>query len=315
MTTRLKAYIYLLITAIIWGVASPVIKYTLQFTGPFTFLFWRFLLASLIFLPIFLVFIRKREIKFTRKQIGQLFLLGFLGTTFSLGLLFMGYRYTTAIDGSLIYSIAPILVVIAGALFLKEHITKQEKIGTTLAFLGSIITIIQPFLDGKSLGLKNSFGNFLILLSAIAWAGYCLLARKIEAKEKIKIDPVVLTAFNFFIGFITIIPLFLWEQSVNLQLNHYQITIQSLLNNHSLPGILYMAIFSSVIAYFTYHLGYALIEASEAVIFDYLKPIFAAPLAVLWLSEKITLPFLIGAGLIFLGVFLTEWKPNKISNS
>jgi drug/metabolite transporter (DMT)-like permease len=70
-----------------------------------------------------------------------------------------------------------------------------------------------------------------------------------------------------------------------------------------------MTVISSVIAYFTYHLGYSLIEASEATVFDYLKPVIAAPVAVLWLGEKITLPFLIGAGIIALGVFLTESRP------
>jgi drug/metabolite transporter (DMT)-like permease len=74
----------------------------------------------------------------------------------------------------------------------------------------------------------------------------------------------------------------------------------------AIPGILYMSAISSVIAYFTYNLGYSLIEASEATLFDYLKPIFAAPVALMWLGEQITLPFLVGAGLIFLGVVLTE---------
>ncbi|MFZ5366259.1 MAG: EamA family transporter, partial [Patescibacteria group bacterium] len=51
---RLTAYLLLTLTAAIWGIAGPVIKNTLQFIPPFTFLFWRFLLASLIFLPFFI---------------------------------------------------------------------------------------------------------------------------------------------------------------------------------------------------------------------------------------------------------------------
>ncbi len=309
---RVKAYFLLLITAIIWGIASPVIKGTLHYIQPFSFLFWRFLLTSLIFLPIFFIYKRTKKIKLNAQKILTLSFLGFLGTTLSLSLLFLGYNYTTAIDGSIIYSIAPILVVIGGALFLQEKITKMERAGTILAFLGSLIIVIQPILEGKAFALKNIYGNVLVLFSAVAWAGYCLLVRRSEAKEKI--DPFILTAVGFFAGFITIIPFFLYENFItNDYLKSVFLPTQPLfyLNFSAILGILYMSLFSSVIAYFTYNLGYALIEASEATIFDYLKPVFAAPLAVLWLGEKITPPFLTGAFVIFLGVFLTEFKTKK----
>lgn len=304
MNNRLKAYTYLLITAIIWGIASPVIKYTLQFIEPFSFLFWRFLITCLIFLPILLIYKKHKKIKLGFKKIIKLSSLGFLGTTLSLSLLFIGYKYTTAIDGALIFSVAPIIVVIGGALFLKEVVTKQEKIGSLIALAGSIVTVIQPILEGKALAFQNIKGNLFVLASAVSWAVYCLLVRKAEFKEKV--DPLVLTAIGFLAGFATIIPFFIWEQ-----LSNNCITIASLPNHYSLPGILYMTIFSSVIAYFTYNLGFSLIEASEATIFDYLKPIFAAPIAVLWLKEQITLPFLAGAGLIALGVILTEYRVKK----
>ncbi len=295
---RTTAYFALLITTVIWGIAAPVIKYTLQFIQPFSFLFWRFLITSIVFLPLFFIYKKKKKIKLTLNKIIKLSVLGFLGTTFGLSLLFVGFNYTTAIDGSLIYSIAPILVVIGGAIFLKEVVTKMERIGTILAFLGSFIVVIQPLLEGGAFASKNIYGNILIFISAVSWAAYCLLVRKFEFKEKT--DPLILTAIGFFAGSITIIPLFLLEQSTSFQL----LTI----NHLALPGILFMSLLSSVVAYFTYNLGYALIEASEAVIFDYLKPLIATPLAVLWLGERITPPFLLGGSIIALGVFLTEYK-------
>lgn len=316
MTKRIRAYIYLLTTAVIWGIASVVIKHTLSFIKPFSFLFWRFLITCLIMVPLLYAFRKKQLFSLSAFKIFKLFILGFIGTTLSLGLLFVGYQYTTAIDGVLIDSIAPILVVVGGALFLKENVTKIEKIGTTLAFLGTLITIIQPFLEGKALAYQNIYGNFLVFLSTFAWAAYCLLVRKVEAKDKIKTDPFVVTAITFIAGFITIIPLFIWE-SLSLPVRQAGISpsFYFSISSSALPGILFMAVFSSVIAYFTYNAGYALIEASEATIFDYLRPIFTAPLAVWWLKEQITVPFLFGALLIALGVFLTEYKPRKISNS
>ncbi|MFC1711270.1 DMT family transporter [Patescibacteria group bacterium] len=315
MNRRYKAYFYLLTTALIWGIASPVIKNTLQYIDPFSFLFWRFLIVSIILLPIYFIYTHKKKIHLTNKKVLKLSALGLLGTTFGLGLLFVGYKYTTAIDGSLIYSVSPIFVIIGGALLLKEKVTKMEKLGALVAFIGSIVTIIQPVLEGKAFALENIGGNILILFSAISWAAYCLLVRKFEYKDKDKTDPFVLTSIGFFAGLFTVIPIFLYE---NVALNNYLKSVfmptQALfhLNVQALPGIIYMSIFSSIVAFLTYNLGYSLIEASEATIFDYVKPVFTAPIAVLWLGEKITLPFLTGAALIFLGIFLTEFKSKKL---
>jgi drug/metabolite transporter (DMT)-like permease len=304
MNPRTKAYIYLLTTAVIWGIASPVIKDTLNYITPFAFLFWRFLIVCLILLPLYFYYKKKHHIKMDSKKFSRLFWLGFLGTTFGLSLLFAGYNFTTALDGALIYSVSPVFVVIGGAVFLKEVVTNQEKLGVLIAFFGSIVTIIQPLLEGKALAVQNIWGNFLVFLSALSWAAYALLVRKIEYKDKT--DPFILTSIGFFAGFITIIPLFFIEQAQNqgffLAFN---------LNPQAIPGLIYMSLISSVIAFYTYNLGYSLIEASEATIFDYLKPVFAAPIAVLWLGEQITLPFLAGAFLIGLGVFLTQKRPAK----
>ena len=42
ITPRIKAYILILIVTIIWGVASPIIKYTLDGFDPLSFLTYRF---------------------------------------------------------------------------------------------------------------------------------------------------------------------------------------------------------------------------------------------------------------------------------
>ncbi len=303
MSSRNKAYVFLLLTTVIWGIASPVIKYTLEFISPFAFLFWRFLLTCLILTPILLVYIKKKKIKLSFSKFIKLGSLGLLGITFSLSLLFVGYNYTTAIDGILISSMSPLIVIIGGGLLLKEEVTRREKTGSLIAFLGTIVTVIQPLLEGQALALQNIKGNFLILLSAIAWAAYCLLIKKVETRDKN--DPLVVTSIGFIVGFFSIIPLFLLEA---VKLNT-PLTLPSL---PSLPGIVYMSLFSSIIAFLTYNMGYALIEASEATLFDYLRPVFAAPLAVLWLNEALTLPFLTGAFLITLGVVITEYRKSPI---
>mgnify|MGYP001597495960 CR=1 FL=1 len=52
---RLRAYLMLLVVAVIWGIASPVIKYTLGGFDPLTFLTYRFGISSIISIVIFLI--------------------------------------------------------------------------------------------------------------------------------------------------------------------------------------------------------------------------------------------------------------------
>ena len=72
-----------------------------------------------------------------------------------------------------------------------------------------------------------------------------------------------------------------------------------------------MAIVSGILAYFLFQFGLKRIEASEATIFQYLGPVFGAPLAVFWLRDEVSQPFFVGALIIITGVFVAEYKPHR----
>jgi len=55
---------------------------------------------------------------------------------------------------------------------------------------------------------------------------------------------------------------------------------------------------------FCYQLGIKTVEVSEAEVFNYLSPIFATPIAFLWLKEPITWSFVLSALIIAVGVYL-----------
>jgi drug/metabolite transporter (DMT)-like permease len=305
---RLKAYLILTLVSLIWGIASPVIKYTLNFITPYSFLFWRFLITSIIFLPFFVYFIRKHPIKL--KDLPSLTFLGFLGTPLTLILIFEGYTKTSSMDGVLISATAPIFITIGGVLFLKEKVTLIERIGLTIALAGSLITVSQPLLEGGLLRSTNLIGNLLVFGSVISWAVFTLMSKH----EFKKHHPFVVTALSFFVGLIIMVPFFLSERFAFIDWQKSAFLTPSpiiQMPDKALGGILYMAIFSSVIAYTLYEYGLSIIEASEATLFAYLQPIFAAPVALLWLKEKITPPFIIGAVVIGLGVAISEYRTKE----
>lgn len=298
-SSNVPAYLALIISSVIWGIASPVIKYTLNYLSPISFLYFRFLIVSIImFIPIIL---RVRKIGVPKENIMIYIFLGLLCTPINLILFFVGIEKTTSMDASLINTISPILVVLCGAYFLKEKINNYEKAGTVLALIGTIFTLIEPLINNNKTIGSSIWGNFLVLLSALEWVYFIILTKKFH---KDKIDPLLLTGFSFFLGFLIMLPLHLFE------ITKYPVSLFSL-NTGAILGLLFMAVFSSAVAYFAYIYGLTIIEASKAGVFSYLQPVFAIPVSILILHEKLTLPFLAGAFLITVGVILCEHNSNS----
>ncbi len=303
---RLRAYIYLAIASAIWGIAGPVIKFTLKELPPFTFLAYRFFLTSIVLSP--LIFTKGFEFPRKAKTIGLFVLIALLGTSVNIGLLFWGLNLTTVLDQTIISMIAPLGVIAFGYLFLKEHVTGIEKWGIFIAVVGTAFIIFQPLLEANSVvfAYKNLFGNILTLLSNFAWIGYVIFS-KIGLKNY-KFEPLSLTIGSFIIGFFTILPFSIIE-SGSFARAVYLIKAVSFPTH---TGVIYMALLSGALAYFLYQLGQKTIEASEAILFTYLQTLFAIPLAVFWLKETITTPFILGTVLTIFGIGVAEYKRRKV---
>jgi len=226
----------------------------------------------------------------------------FLTSTVSLGLLFLGLKNTTVLDSSLITLADPLLISLAGVYFLREHMTRREKIGTLIAMSGTALTIIEPLIQNGNGNLRLS-GNLLIIGYVIVTAFSAVLVKKLLREN---VNVLTLTSISFIIGFITTAPLALKDSSIpNLFAQ-----IQSVSSPYHF-GVLYMAVVSGSLAYYLANKAQKTIEIGEQAVFGYLYPVFAAPLAVYWLGEKITPIFVIGAVIIAFGVFLAEWKKSR----
>ncbi|MFV1917051.1 MAG: DMT family transporter [Patescibacteria group bacterium] len=297
---RLRAYIYLLIVALIWGAASPIIKFTLEGIDPLPFLAYRFAIASVF--SIFFFLISGISLPKPKNSIPLIILYGLLAVPIGLGALFAGLDRSTVLDLTLITSIGPMVVIVGGAFFFRDHITHREKIGVTIVLIGVFVNSLYPIFT-SGLGARIT-GNLYLLAFLLADSGAVLVA-KLSVKRRIK--SLTLTNFAFILGAITIIPITVISYGGQNLIN----TIISLPFKYHL-GVWYMALISGTLAYFLFVRGHKSIEVSEAILFNYLQPVFAIPLAVFWLGEKITTSFIIGATFIVIGLIIVEYKKKKL---
>lgn len=301
---RIKAYIMLLVTSVIWGIASPVIKFTLEGFSPAIFLAYRFGISTILAIIIFAI----NGIHLPKDKSTVLLILfyGFLNSVVSLGFLFFGMENTSVLEAGLITLSTPLIISTAGVYFLHEHITKREKLGMGIAILGTALTIAGPLITNGHSEIKFS-GNLLILGYVISTLVTTLIVKKLLKKN---VNAMTLTNISFIIGFISFFTFLL-----------YQMPIQQIINNIvSVPskyhlGVLFMAVISGTYAFYLSNKAQKTIEIGEQSLFGYLYPIFSLPLAVIWLGEKISTIHIVGGVIIVIGVVIAEIKKKRYNST
>lgn len=299
MNRRTTAALYLLLVSLIWGAASPIVKNTLQWFDPWLFLTYRFAISTLIALP-YLAFSRaKLPVKASDQWL--VLITGFISAPLSLFLFFEALDKTTALSGSLITAAGPLFLILGGVLFFRDRIGRNEKIGITIAILGTLLTVVGPLiLNGHADTLGKLEGNGLMLLAVITDIVGALLSK--EAMKK-GINATLVAQTQFVVGFVVFLPLlFLITTPEEAWFTIVTAPWQAHL------GVLYMALLSGIVAYTIRNIAIKTIEVSESALYQYLQPLWAAILAVLWLKEAITPSYIAGGLVITVGVYLAEQK-------
>lgn len=318
------AHIGLVIVTLIWGAATPIIKYTLDYIPPFTFLFLRFLIVCLVLMPAMITMLSNHKVD--KRDYFNFFLLGVFSQT-SLAFTFLGLEYTTALDVTIISVLGSILAVAAGHYFYKEKVDNRIKWGLIIATIGTIVVVLEPILLSLSQHIpphKRLLGNFLTLLSSLTWLIYVIWSKMSmgESSSKLKktlsfihikpmkqrYSPQLLSGISFYVGLITILPLMVLEVTGVLGTHEiYNFSI-ALIDSKGVLGLLYMAIFSSIVAYMLMQWALEYVQVSDTAFYSYLGTIFTLPLAYLILGEIPNTYMIIGGILIAIGVVIAEFK-------
>jgi drug/metabolite transporter (DMT)-like permease len=307
LARRSTAYVLLFINTLIWGAALIIVKPAYEFISPTRFLFWRFLLAGTVTLPVLVYYLPR--VKHLARSVLRITILEILGTSVALGALYWGLNQTSAITASLIANATPVFVTLTGIFLLKEREEKHEWLGLFLATLGTSLVILWPaWSRGVSLG-GGAFhlnGIWLVLAHNLATALYLVGAKK----WYLGLPKIWVAAVSFWVGVISFGLLSWWEAGFNIAT-----WTQSLSLEWQAPSVwfavIYMAILGSVVALTAYIKGQELIETSEASLFWYLQPAVYLPLGVVLLGEQISWGQLVGLSLVILGVGVAEQRRRR----
>ena len=173
-----KYYLLLILAMVFWGGSWVSVKIVVSNAPPLTVGFFRFLIASIIFIPILLTTNREKIQSYTRRDLGLFFVLGFVGVL-GYGIFFLvGMQFTTSAQGSIIAGVNPITVSLLAFLFLNERLApKWRYLGFLFSFLGIFFVVgVQSFLEFR---LDYLIGNLILLIGMLTWGLYTVLGKKV----------------------------------------------------------------------------------------------------------------------------------------
>ncbi|HEY9093077.1 DMT family transporter [Parasphingorhabdus sp.] len=303
-TSRLKngaaalwanAYILLCFTALFWAGNSIVGRAVRDLVPPISLAFWRWLLALMLLLPLAWPHLR-RDWPVLKTNWRIMLLLGILGIGAFNTLLYTGLQTTTALNSLLLQAAQPALILIMGAVLMKDHVSARQLWGLIISLAGVLAIISQGNITAM-LNLNLNKGDGIIAFAVLLWSVYAVLLRR-----RPNIHPLSFLAATLVIGVIFIAPLYAVEIASG------RLIIPS---TETYLAIGYVAIFPSFIAYLFFNRGVELIGSATTGQFMNILPVMGAGLAMLFLGENLFTFHVIGIALIFAGIFIAGKEPHS----
>ncbi len=286
-----------MLAAVLGGGASVFGKIALLEIPPFSFTFLRFLVASIVLVPFSLKFLPK-----FRKKDYKIILLSLLASA-NVVLFAFGVRHSTANITQMIYTAVPIVSALFSVIYLRERFGIKKITGIAIGFMGTLVIILLPFVyDSVSLG-GAILGNLTIVVAMMSISLYWVLSKKFQKEyTPLEINNYFIFTTTFLLLFLSIFDLVKnpgWY--IGVSINAYL-------------SLAFVAIFSTAIYYLISQVIVKKATPVTASMILYVQPFSTFVWSYFFLSETLSLLFMIGAGLSLLGVGIYNFTNKNINN-
>lgn len=289
---NLKAHLAVLGANIIFGLNYVIAKGIMPvWMEPRAIILLRVSGATIIFW-IASYFLKKEKI--ARKDWKRLIIAAFFGVAFNQIMFFEGLNLTTPINASIIMVGTPILVLVMSHFIIGDRITLYKLLGIVLGFSGAAFLILN---NGHfSLTSDTALGNFMVFLNASSYGLFLVIVKPLMYRYR----PLTVIKWVFTFGFIFVFPVSIGE------IIH---TDFSVIPADIWFSIVYVILFTTVLAYFLNNYSLKKISPSATSSYIYLQPFIASVVALVAGKDHLNLTEIISSILVFSGVYFVIRKP------
>lgn len=291
-----KTIIAILVVAIVWGTTFLGIKLGVETVPPWFVAGLRQFLAALILLPILLYSKNLKWIGWRNFRIqmtlSSLMLVGANGLTT------VAEENLTSSLTSLISALSPIFIFVASMAIGMEKFTYRTMCGLLMGFFG----VLFIFWDGINDLMNPSYrtGLMILIIALMSWGLGTIYTKKIQLENH---NLFLNLFYQFaFAGIIQLVFAFSFSETIDI----------SAWSVKSISAIIYLAVFGSVLAFFSYHYLLRTLLPTQVSILSYVNTIISIFLSWLILGETISAKFIIATACIISGVFIINYKPGML---
>jgi drug/metabolite transporter (DMT)-like permease len=273
---------------VVWSFNYIAAKIALRHMDGLSLASFRMEFAAMIMLPLYLI--RGRPSSLRPRDLWIFAYLGFFGIVINQGCFILGLSHTTSQHSVIIIALDPILVLLLAVAMKLELLTPAKIFGMGISLVGVLLLETER---GSPAHSPLLLGDFITLAGATGYSIYAVLGKKVVNQY----DAFTLSAGNVLASAIIISPLAIRQA---IRLNWPSVGWEGW------AGMIYMAIFSSIIAYTLFYWVLRYMEASRVSAVNYVQPVVVIILASVILGERASEHLLIGGVLVLIGVYIIE---------
>ncbi|MDA3950974.1 MAG: DMT family transporter [Spirochaeta sp.] len=294
----LKGIIAVNVATLAWATNMTIGRYVRGVIGPLTLTAARYVVAVILFTLLL------RHVPPEERRPGRdlLPLLGMAvaGIVFFAPLLYFGLRYTTAVNGTLINGMGPLLTALFAAWLIREPYTGRQLIGAACAVVGVVVLITGGSLETiRTVGVNP--GDLLIVAAATAWGLQSVASRRATRNR----SPLSATILSLYMGLPFLIVAAILEQRV------LPVTITPRL----IGIVIYLGVVPAGLGYFLWNTGVKKLGAGGAMVFYNMLPVYGTILGVSLLGEQVGPAHAVGGALIIGGGLFSAYARRRAPRS
>ncbi|MDF9867627.1 drug/metabolite transporter (DMT)-like permease [Bacilli bacterium PM5-3] len=292
-----QANICLVIVAMIWGAGFVATEQALKFLEPLQMQIFRFGIAALIVTVVFF-----KRLKNASKQ--SIIYGSIIGLVFFIAMTFQtfGLTDTTVPKNAFITVTNVVWVPLISFIIFKIKPKAYLLYGIIVMLVGFFFLIFEVDIFNLSSSLASlssqmnvTFGDFLTLICAIAFAAHIILGGRFVKDE----DPITILIFQLYVSTILSIVLSCFMEGSPLNIEPSNLV-------SALPSLTFMAVFSSVISFALQLIAQQYVPAANTAVICSTESLFASIFAVLLGSVPLTSSLVISSFVITIGIIWAE---------
>lgn len=296
MQSRLTPLTLLLLITppMLWAGNAVVGRIVSDLIPPVTLNFVRWFIAMIVLLPLgYQVFKKGSGVLYNWRRYA---VLGLLGVGMYNGLQYMALHTSTPVNVTLVGASMPVWMLVIGAMFFRNPISKEQITGAFLSLVG-VLTVLSHGDLRQLVAMRFVPGDLFMLMATILWAFYSWLLTHTSDAPHIRANWAAFLLAQIVYGVA-------WSgafASIEWAVTDWSITW----NNTLVFALIYVALGPAVIAYRCWGTAVQKVGPGMAAIFFNLTPLFAAVLSTIILGDAPKLFHLIAFVLIVAGILIS----------